>query len=435
MTNNPFLLELKLKQHTPIIHFQSDQEGATLRATEVKPKLDRFLIEHHFGGYQKFDEYSSFLIGKTQKDIDQIKSEIDKLPNDGEKINYLKKQKLALDYKISIWSPSSEKWMIFSNLATKKKKNGTVIRNNKNYILQHTDCTKILFKSPFFANNQYFDKRDEPKFEWEKMKYGLYSNDLINMKFKFSSTILKKHIKQNIEDFFIKENFGCRQNKGFGSFTIQEINKELININKNYFEKKLKKYNYIVLKLTRYGKNIQEIFKEIVNIYQNIKSIPGQNDSFLKEFVSESTIDSKNITWEKVAIKRQMYNNSRTKYMNAKENERYVRVLLGMAGHYEYQQKDIPINKINIKEESGQIERFKSPITFKVFKGHIYITGNSVAKQIFDKMFLFEAEPKRPILKIKSPPNDVFDLPSFLADFANEYQDSVTNISEEDYES
>jgi len=41
-----FKIEFTLKQHTPIIHFQSDQAGATLRATELKPKLDRFLIEH-----------------------------------------------------------------------------------------------------------------------------------------------------------------------------------------------------------------------------------------------------------------------------------------------------------------------------------------------------------------------------------------------------
>jgi len=35
-----YKLEFTLKQHTPIIHFQHDQDGATLRATEVKPKLD-----------------------------------------------------------------------------------------------------------------------------------------------------------------------------------------------------------------------------------------------------------------------------------------------------------------------------------------------------------------------------------------------------------
>ncbi len=37
-------LEVDLCAHTPQIHFQHDQDGATLRASEVKPKLDRFLL-------------------------------------------------------------------------------------------------------------------------------------------------------------------------------------------------------------------------------------------------------------------------------------------------------------------------------------------------------------------------------------------------------
>ncbi len=36
-------LVFKLKQHTPIIHFQPGQKGATLRATELKPKLDKYI--------------------------------------------------------------------------------------------------------------------------------------------------------------------------------------------------------------------------------------------------------------------------------------------------------------------------------------------------------------------------------------------------------
>jgi hypothetical protein len=40
-----YKLKFTLKQHTPLIHFQHDQAGATLRATEVKPKLDQFIIE------------------------------------------------------------------------------------------------------------------------------------------------------------------------------------------------------------------------------------------------------------------------------------------------------------------------------------------------------------------------------------------------------
>lgn len=52
MSENKFRLPpISLRQHTPIIHFQHDQEGATLRATEVKPKLDKYLIEKK-GGWE-----------------------------------------------------------------------------------------------------------------------------------------------------------------------------------------------------------------------------------------------------------------------------------------------------------------------------------------------------------------------------------------------
>ena len=40
---NPFQIQFTLRQHTPMIHFQYDQDGATLRASEVKPKLDKFI--------------------------------------------------------------------------------------------------------------------------------------------------------------------------------------------------------------------------------------------------------------------------------------------------------------------------------------------------------------------------------------------------------
>lgn len=43
-------LTIKLKQHTPILHFQEREYaryGATLRATELKPKLDRFIMANY----------------------------------------------------------------------------------------------------------------------------------------------------------------------------------------------------------------------------------------------------------------------------------------------------------------------------------------------------------------------------------------------------
>ena len=63
-----FKVEFTLKQHTPIIHFQSDQIGATLRATELKPKLDRFLIEYVFKNDKS--RYKDFLISGKEKALD-----------------------------------------------------------------------------------------------------------------------------------------------------------------------------------------------------------------------------------------------------------------------------------------------------------------------------------------------------------------------------
>ncbi len=47
-----YIAEYHLEQQTPMIHFQSDEYGATLRASEVKPKLDRFLLTQ-LGGEEK----------------------------------------------------------------------------------------------------------------------------------------------------------------------------------------------------------------------------------------------------------------------------------------------------------------------------------------------------------------------------------------------
>ena len=40
-------LIFELIQHTPIIHFQAKDMGATLRASEVKPKLDKFILKEY----------------------------------------------------------------------------------------------------------------------------------------------------------------------------------------------------------------------------------------------------------------------------------------------------------------------------------------------------------------------------------------------------
>ena len=64
------ILKVTLKQHTPLLHFQPNEPNATLRASEVKPKLDKYIIEQIGGGsYEKVKgdvkkEYKDLFINK-----------------------------------------------------------------------------------------------------------------------------------------------------------------------------------------------------------------------------------------------------------------------------------------------------------------------------------------------------------------------------------
>ena len=49
------ILKYELVQQTPMIHFQHNETGACIRASELKPKLDRFLIKKY--GRDKLENY------------------------------------------------------------------------------------------------------------------------------------------------------------------------------------------------------------------------------------------------------------------------------------------------------------------------------------------------------------------------------------------
>ncbi len=87
------LLSLKLFQHTPLLHFQGDQYLATLRASEVKPRLDKFIIRNEFNN--DFSRCKGFLIGYNEK-------------NPGDLEAKFRNGYWALNYKMRISSPESE---------------------------------------------------------------------------------------------------------------------------------------------------------------------------------------------------------------------------------------------------------------------------------------------------------------------------------------
>ena len=63
-------LEFKLEQQTPLLHFQHTQQGATLRATEVKPRFDRWLVQKVWNN--QFQSCKTFLVGYDPNNPDAL---------------------------------------------------------------------------------------------------------------------------------------------------------------------------------------------------------------------------------------------------------------------------------------------------------------------------------------------------------------------------
>jgi hypothetical protein len=321
-----FKLEFTLKQHTPIIHFQSDQAGATLRATELKPKFDRFLLEQ-------------------VKDIPFVKNA------NGSK---------SLDYKVKISTT------------------GRAEKNLPNSFM-------------FFANNVIKEDKDK--------KYMLKNSSIKVEFFSFNSDVLEA-IKKHFEAFMLISNFGARSTKGYGSFV-----KEIAN-----YEEILKKYYPIVFKISNPNMNDWETVVD--TLHKKLKA--GINFRAYHKSLLFQYMCSKNIRWEKRKIKQEFPQVAKSKDghapidCNPKFDFRYVRAMLGLAGINEYQGKQL----VTITHKQKEIDRFASPIIYKVIENNIYLLCDRSYEEIMDETFEFALKGKK--FEIKTPSKSEFDLYEFL---------------------
>ena len=168
-------LSVTLRQHTPLLHFQHSQEGATLRASEVKPKLDRFLIDK-LGGRDKIA--NEWFVGKGKHP--------------------------ALDYKMRIEGVGGRiEKMKMKSYPNKKGK----------------WVTKAF---PSVLSNMGGKDTEE-----ELINFSMHEKLKLTITCRKENGLCEK-IRENLPLFFARHNFGQRSSKGFGSFTISHIeNKEV----------------------------------------------------------------------------------------------------------------------------------------------------------------------------------------------------------------
>jgi hypothetical protein len=404
-TDNPFTLTFTLKQHTPLIHFQHEQAGATLRATEVKPKLDKF-ITNHFKRLFPNDENLFQKISLFSPDKKGFLYKM-KIAGDGEPTKYLIASYLKPDFQKLL------------------KENGIKFLHSMPYFAQEKEINDLFKEVGEYYNN---DKRRKTyEFIPEKLadisKYGLiYDNPIKGNLFSFDKEALEI-LGKTLPYFFAYENFGTRQSKGFGCFSVLEplTQEPMENIWKKLYPVIYKKYSagdlqiqlstiqkdYKLLKSGRSAKEGSYAKSQMFLYGVSLRSPIRWEKRKLKLAINDNPFTDRNRN--RIELKtndgnsaiyddagRQSWNDPNPPYHYA-----YIRALLGLAEQFEFQTKRWDIKYVvQIKSKNG-IERFRSPITFKVWNNTIYLLAQPVPKSMLNEAFEFHLR-----LKLHNKMND-----------------------------
>ena len=221
--------------------------------------------------------------------------------------------------------------------------------------------------------------------------------------------LLQKLIVEHIKNFFIVTNFGAAQGKGYGSFTVIDEEQSKIEriLREEFGLKTLYKMDFRkAAKNLKFSKKIKVIFENIEKFYKITKSGYNYQGEYARSALFYYMHD-KMIGNEKAALKDKVIEKpfgTIPYHLNQQtHNEKYVRALLGLSSYLSFtdirkntkkEEKDISVN-IDIMHEANKIEanieRFSSPITFKVINDIVYIIPKQRwCKYILNKKFKFK---------------------------------------------
>lgn len=354
--------EYKLVQHTPLIHFQHSEPHACLRATEVKPKLDRFLIEQ----LEKDDRFGD---GRWKKWF----------VGDGSQQSF--------DYMMRI-TPNSEQVERTHSIeraiarAEHRPPNANLHEIHKNY-----------FGNMASGNNIQDTIR-------ETFKESLFYKDGLTLTIRCFIPELLTLIDEHIRGFFMMHNFGTRQRKGFGSFTV-DINTQpnapkgfdlvgkycpnayYCKLNDNVSADALLDAVWVISAFLRSGFNRGEgnyVRGFVFRYFQREKNPLANDKAFVKQKVLHNVYNEKT-----PGEHRRFYgNNVRYRYvrglLGTNENSRFCRDPRGET------REDRTVHNIYIHSAEG-VERFPSPLLFKPIGKFVFILPQKMPDEIFGSKF------------------------------------------------
>ncbi|MBL7729658.1 MAG: hypothetical protein JNM88_00655 [Chitinophagaceae bacterium] len=382
-------LNFTLRQHSPLIHFQPDMGGATLRATELKPKLDNYVISMMGGIDVVSKNYSNWLI-PGQKSFD-YKIKISATPS---------------RHEVIMPGVDNQPPFFFGNIGDEYKRNP----------------------------NKYLNFSDTPI----KVSIRTFNNHIV------SNESLLDFIRSVLPSFFLSVNFGTRQSKGYGSFYLHEKDPLYEDPEDRIAFQNDGNGDFLPYSITlrtngrdTFERSIDAL-KRLEVFYKAMRSginrCYGRNQHYLKSllWLYFKRIVDNNIKWEKKKIKEQLLGRQpetlrQTAVHSGKPG--YEESPLGSGGSHELLIKDMfglaseetwdaKYDRFKIEKIIEDVDRFKSPIFFKLlmrgdhfkifFHAHELTTENSVIGRMVEI---------NKTLRIRTP--SVFDFHSFFDYLSN----------------
>lgn len=354
--------EYKLVQHTPLIHFQHSEPHACLRATEVKPKLDRFLIEQ----LEKDDRFGDgrwkkwFVGDGSQQSFDYMM----RITPNSEQVDRTQSIENGIERAIA--------------RAEHRPPNANLHEIHKNY-----------FGNMASGNNIQDTIR-------ETFKESLFYKDGLTLTIRCFIPELLTFIDEHIRGFFMMHNFGTRQRKGFGSFTV-DINTQP-NAPKGF--DLVRKYcpNAYYCKLDD-NVSADALLNAVWVLSAFLKSGFNRGEgNYVRGFVFRYFQREKNpLANDKAFVKQQVLHNvyneaTRGEHLHPYGNNvryRYVRGLLGTNENSRFcraPNAHTPVYDIYTHSAEG-IERFPSPLLFKPIGKFVFILPQKMPDEIFGSEF------------------------------------------------
>lgn len=338
-------LNFTLKQHTPMLHFQHGQKGATLRASDVKPRFDRWLIKKVWN--EDFDACKKYLVGYSVREERALRS------------RYFGEGYRALNYKMRI-VPAGEP-VVQRIVHERTTRDGRV---------------RLDSDAPMYFG--YDD--DKP----EELNLKAVSYDEVGLTLVLTgpeASVLGEVIKSHVGLFFMTHNFGTRATKGYGSFTVKDDCAEPTK-----------------LKYTFEGDLWQELMKDIDIFYKTIRGgINWPHKNLYFKSLMFAYAKSKGKRWDKKTIKENLLNPTEINrqknvhddpdiltYREGADDMYDFRDALGLSTDEKWDYYGVKISKNN-----DSIPRFASPILFKPVRTAdgwtIYIVWTELPQEIYRK--------------------------------------------------